>query len=80
MYPTEKQISSFRKYFFEYAIFALGGAICTLFYLYLNLTAYVRVTLTQQLIDSQKIIEKNNEILNQTNFYLNQKPRKNEND
>ncbi len=59
-----------RKYFVEFAIVALVGAVGTLFNLYLSLNNYVREEMTKQTIEVIKQMQENTNALN--NFNNNQ--------
>lgn len=60
----QKQVKGFREYLKEYTILALVVAVITLFKLYDNLNTYVVHTLTETLLKTQSVIERNTDALN----------------
>lgn len=59
------QPSSLRKYPIEYAIIMLITAICFLFYLYLDMSKFVRTNLMEQNISTIEALRQNTQALNQ---------------
>jgi hypothetical protein len=49
--------SSLRRYPLEWAIFALSGAVVTLFFMVNDLNKYIRVSLTEQVIMSREAVK-----------------------
>lgn len=48
--------SKMRKYFYEYSIFSLVGAVVFLFYLYADLNKYIREDLTRQNVEQRETL------------------------
>lgn len=61
--PSEKDASSVRKYFVEYTVLFLLAAVITLFGLYYNLNEFVTKTLMEDKIKTERIIERNTDII-----------------
>lgn len=61
--PNEKQASSIRKYFIEYTVLFLVACVITLFALYYNLNQFVTKTLLDDKINTERIIERNTDVL-----------------
>jgi hypothetical protein len=74
---NESNASALRKYFYEFAILALTVSVVTLFYLYINLHGAFRTYISVQNVEQLKVIqqntstiEKNTEVIKQTQQYL----------
>lgn len=65
------RLSMIRKYFFETVVLSLSVCVVTLFYMYKDLTIYIRETLTEQTIQMRIAIEENTKTLNETNSLIN---------
>lgn len=55
----EGKLSVLRRYFFESVIVALAVCVATLFYMYVDVTNYIRSTLTDQVISNKIVIQEN---------------------
>lgn len=55
--PDVKTVSGFKKYFTEYVIIALAGAVVWLFVAFINLNNYVRTDLLQRQIRNEAALE-----------------------
>lgn len=61
--PNEKTASNVQKNIIGYALIAMGGAVCTLFVLFISLNSYIREDLQKSNRDMQLIMYKNNQVL-----------------
>lgn len=62
--PTEKNVAVFRKYLTECVIIALCSCVLSLFLMYNNLNSFINQTLTKQLIESNRAIDRNTDAFN----------------
>lgn len=67
---TKDSASILRKYLYEAALFALAGAVITLFNMYLSLNEFVRNEMQKQNIEVVKQLTQNTEALNNFNNNL----------
>jgi hypothetical protein len=61
--PDNEQMTNVQKNVIGYAIISLSGAVCTLFFLYINLNNYIKGDLQKNNDNLLKIVEKNNIVL-----------------
>lgn len=63
----EKNLSVIRRYFYESVLVALCICVCTLFYMVIDLSKYIRVTMTEQTVAMKIIINDNTNTLKEVN-------------
>lgn len=63
----EKKLSVIRRYFYESVLVALCICVLTLFYMVIDLSKYIRVTLTEQTVAMKIIIIDNTNALKEAN-------------
>lgn len=67
---NEGKLSVIRRYFFESVLVALSLCVATLFYMYVDLTNYIRVTLTHEVQATRLIIQENSRNMQEMKFII----------
>lgn len=73
---TEGKLSVIRRYFFESVLVVLVICVVTLFYMYVDLTNYIRTELRDQVISTQAVIHDNARAINDLKDVIQQSNRK----
>jgi hypothetical protein len=68
--PLKPGPSALRRYFTEYAVLGLTGAVMFLFFAYRDLNNYIRETLINSNAEQRATIERNTETLRDLKNYL----------
>lgn len=70
--------SQLKRYIYEYALIALSVCVGYLFFLYIDLSNYVRKELSEQTIQTRITLSENSAILREVIFLIKQKQQSNE--
>lgn len=71
--PNEKNLTLFKKYFYEIALFGLTGCVVYLFMAYRDLNNYIRDEFIKHTVETRVSITENTRVLKETQHLLTQK-------